>query len=259
MVDLHCHILPDIDDGPKTLAESLNMCLIAEGDGISTIVATPHLRPGQYETRGVDQKVRMLQEVLDTRGIKVKILQGADITVTPELFRYLQTDISLTVNSTGKYFLAELPYDAVPLQWESYLLSFKGKGYSPILTHPERISWFLRNPDALCSFVMAGGLVQITAMSVTGEAGANVKEYCHSLITRNLAHVIATDAHSSLNRPPLLSDAFRVASELIGEPAARRLVNSNPKTIIDGGDIQAPEPVMQVPRRRRWYRKIMDW
>lgn len=258
MIDLHCHILPGIDDGPSTLDESIEMCRIAAADGIKTIVATPHFRPGTYDCGDVGKHVTALQQALRVHDIGIQLLPGADVGVTPEMVFHVEEDRRLTINGTGRYVLAELPHEAVPSGWDRYLLSLRERGVTPILTHPERNRWFLNHRDALIPFVLAGGLVQITAMSVTGAVGEDVREYCHTLLRRNLVHVIATDAHSVDQRPPVLSDAVKAASGIIGQEAASRLVEDNPRAIIEGRPFDTPEPVMRMPDKRKWYHRILD-
>jgi protein-tyrosine phosphatase len=132
------------------------------------------------------------------------------------------------------------------------------RGFSPILTHPERNGWFLSHRDALYPFVSAGGLVQITAMSVTGGAGEVVREYCRFLLQRNLVQIIATDAHSVDQRPPVLSEAVKAAADIVGETSAFGLVRDNPRAIIEGRTFEVPEPVMRMPEKRKWYQRILD-
>ena len=260
MIDIHCHILPGIDDGPATLDESIEMCRIAAADGIETIVATPHFKPGTFDHAGVDiiRGVSALNDELKRQGITVKILPGADVGVTPELAGHLARDPFLSINGTGRYFLAELPHETIPAKWDQFLLALRRQGVVPILTHPERNRWFLNRREALVSYVLAGGLVQITAMSVTGRVGADVREYCRFLLRRNLVHVIATDAHSIDQRPPILSQAVKVASDLIGESAASMLVRDNPRAIIEGRPFAAPEPVMTTEKKRSWFQRVLD-
>lgn len=258
MIDLHCHILPGIDDGPSTLDESIEMCRIAAADGIKTIVATPHFRPGTYDCDDVGKHVAVLQEEIASRGIDLTILPGADVSVTPELVYHVEDDRRLTINGNGRFVLTELPHEAVPSGWDRFLLSLRERGITPILTHPERNRWFLSRPEALVPFVMAGGLVQITAMSVTGAVGDDVQEYCRFLLRSNLVHVIATDAHSIDQRPPVLSEAVKAAADIVGEANAYRLVRDNPRVIIDGLPLDVLEPVVMSAKKRSWFQKVLD-
>ena len=239
--------------------EAIEMCRIAHADGIRTIVATPHFRPGRYDlSEDVIASAREgLRSEVARRGIDLTILAGADVTVTPELPLYLGQRRGLTINNEGKYFLAELPTGAVPARWDHYLLSLIPRGFTPILTHPERNGWFLSHRDALYPFVNGGGLVQITAMSLTGEIGETVQSYSRYLLKRELAHIIATDAHSADQRKPLLSGAVAAAASIIGKDAALRMVTDIPRAIIESRrpDVAMPEHI-DVPRRT-WIERLL--
>jgi protein-tyrosine phosphatase len=258
MIDIHCHILPGLDDGPATLEESVEMCRIAYADGIRTIVATPHYRPGSYEypSHVVQSKIDELRSSLSEGGINIQIYLGADVTVTPELEKHLQIKPYLTINATGRYFLAEFPHAAVPPNWEKFLFTLIRQGIVPIITHPERNGWFLSHPDALVSFVRAGGLVQITALSVTGEGGIESRRYTSHLLKNGLAHIIATDAHSVNARKPLLSSAVELAESLVGRERVAAMVNDIPKAVIEGRKVIVEDLEVSVQKRRSWFRRI---
>ena len=259
MIDLHCHILPGIDDGPATMDESIEMCRIARADGITAIVATPHFRPGRYDLSegAITAAYEGLCSEVARLGIDIEILAGADVTVTPELLIHLSQKSRLTINKTGRFFLAELPSAAVPARWDQYLLSLIARGFSPILTHPERNGWFLSHRDALYPFVSAGGLVQITAMSLTGEVGEAAQSYSRYLLKQGLAHIIATDAHSAHQRKPLLSGAVAAAASIIGKDEAFRMVRDTPRAIIEGRRPDVAMPEQAVVPRRTWIERLL--
>ncbi|MBI5204612.1 MAG: hypothetical protein HZA11_06820 [Nitrospirae bacterium] len=258
MIDIHCHILPGIDDGPETIDEAVEMCRMAHADGVKTIVATPHFNPGVYEPASA--KVFGLAAELETRakekGIDIRILPGADVAVTPELPGHLKKEEYLTINSTGRYFLAEFPPASVPPKWDAFLLSLLSSGMVPIITHPERNAWFMEHPDALYSIVSRGVMVQITAMSITGAFGEDIQRYSIFLLQNNLVHVIATDAHSAAYRPPLLSEAVKMSSDMIGEDKAKALVTTIPVAIIEGKSVSLPEPVRPRGKKKGWLQKV---
>jgi protein-tyrosine phosphatase len=258
MIDLHCHILPGLDDGPEKLDESVAMCQIAFEDGIRTIVATPHFRPGAYEFRDPTEQLTALRREVERLGLELTILPGADVTVTPELPLHLVQQPMLTINGMGKYVLAELPHEAVPARWDDFLLSLRKRGTTPIITHPERNRWFLNHSDALYPFVLAGGLVQITAMSILGENGPESREYSTDLLKRGLVHVIASDAHSSDQRQPRLAAAVLAAGEIIGRDRALRMVRENPGHIVTGVPVEAEHKAPEEPRKRKWYHRMLD-
>lgn len=259
MIDIHCHILPGLDDGPKTLEESVGMCRIAAGDGIRTIVATPHFKPGSFEHAPalVREKIQTLNDALRAGSIDIRIVPGADVSVTPELKQHFGAFDYLTLNKTGKYFLAEFS-DVVPPRWEAFLFSFLDRGITPIITHPERNRWFSGHRPALYSFVSRGGMLQITAQSLAGALGPEVRNFCEFLLRHDLVHVLATDAHSLVERPPILSEAVAVARAIIGREQADALVTTIPEAILAGRKAPVPQPMMhsEAPKRKSWIRRL---
>jgi len=259
MIDIHCHILPGLDDGPRTLEESVEMCRIAAGDGIRTIAATPHFKPGMFEHPAllVREKIEALADALQAQNIDVRIVPGADICVTPELKQHIGSLDYLTLNKTGKYFLAEFP-DVVPPQWEAFLLSFLDQGIIPIITHPERNRWFQDHRPALYSFVSRGGMLQLTAQSITGKFGPEVRTFSEFLLRHDLVHVLASDAHSLVDRPPILSEAIGIARNIIGSEQADALVTTIPEAILAGRKAPVPQPALHIdaPKRKSWIRRL---
>ncbi len=262
MIDLHCHILPGLDDGPGTIEESVAMCRIAAGDGITTIVATPHFSPGRYQASSAEvlRGIAALEQAVAAAGITIRIVPGAEVSVIPELAAFLGGEPHLTINASRRYFLAEIPSQAVLPRWDSFLLSLLPAGRTPILTHPERNPWFRNNPEALFGFVVRGGMVQITAAGLTGLWGEQVREFCCLLLRHNLVHCIASDAHDAGPRRPELADAVRAASAIIGAEPARSLVTTIPRAIIDGRDIShpGPLPLAAVSRKKSWIERLVS-
>ena len=262
MIDIHCHILPDMDDGPASLGEALAMCRAAAADGIRTIVAAPHFKPGTYEfTRpAILDGIRDLQAAVNKEDLGLTILPGAEVTVSPEMHTHLAPERFLTING-GRYFLAEFRAHSVPSQWDIFLLSFLASGMTPIIAHPERNAWFMNHPAALSSAVQSGILVQITAASITGGFGEEAQDFSIYLLRQNLVHAIASDSHSADLRPPLLAEAVSLAAEVVGEERARALVTSIPRAIIEGREIPALAPVEPCPpireRDRSWFQKLI--
>ena len=258
MIDIHCHILPGIDDGPESIGEALEMCRAAASDGIKTIVATPHFRPGSNEFTGpkILEAAGTLQSAVMNDGIDIRILPGAEVAVSPEMPSYLTARKHLTINHNGRYFLTEFSSLSVPPNWDNFLLSFLVSGLVPIIAHPERNAWFAAHPDALSHVVERGVMVQITAMSVTGHLGPEARDFSVHLLKRGLVHMIASDGHSSDSRPPVLSGAMDLVSDLLGEERARAMVTSVPEAVIEGRDVPVfAAPAYAPPKRgiRRWF------
>ncbi|MEE8575376.1 MAG: CpsB/CapC family capsule biosynthesis tyrosine phosphatase [Thermodesulfobacteriota bacterium] len=237
MIDLHCHILPAIDDGPQNIEGSLDMCRAAVSDGIKTIVATPHFKPGLYQLpteAGVRTRLELLNEQLLLEGLNLKILPGAEVRLTSDIYAYLETEEFITLNSTGKYMLTEFPMGSLPDDWEGLLAGLIERGVTPVIAHPERSDAFLSEPELLYDVVRMGALTQLTAESVTGAYGFDIQRFCEKLLRDDVAHVIATDSHSVEFRAPQLTDAVTVAASIIGEEKALALVTKNPEAIIKG-------------------------
>ena len=251
MIDLHCHILPGMDDGPETLAKAVAMCRAAEADGIETIVAAPHYKPGTYEFTGpgILEAVYILSGELKKQGLDIRILPGAEVTVSPEMHASLMPGGYLTINH-GRYFLAEFRPLSVPARWDAFLLSFLDAGMTPIIAHPERNAWFIHRPEALAAAVQSGILVQVTAMSITGGFGPETRDFSVHLLRQNLVHAIASDGHSARLRPPQLAEAVALATDVVGRERADALVTTIPQAIIDSRPIPALEPIEYNPQTR---------
>lgn len=261
MIDLHCHILHGIDDGPETLAEAVAMCRAAAADGIGTIVAAPHFKPGMYEFTGpgIMAAVEILSREVAKQGLGIRILPGAEVTVSPEMHAILRPGGHLTINS-GRYFLAEFRPLSVPAHWDAFLLSFLDAGMTPIIAHPERNAWFINHPEALAAVVQSGVLVQVTAMSITGGFGPEVRDFSIRLLRQNLVHSIASDGHSADLRPPQLAGAVALAADVVGLERAEALVTVIPRAIIDSRPIPRLDPVEFSPQtrgqERTWLQRL---
>jgi len=262
MIDLHCHILPGLDDGPRTLNEALAMCRAAAADGIKTIVAAPHFKPGTYTFNGPGllELVEVFNRAVQMEELDLIILPGAEVTVSPEMASQLKDGAYLTINNQGRYFLAEFSPWSIPPDWETFLLSFLSSDLVPIIAHPERNAWFIRHPDALASAVSQGILVQVTAMSITGGFGTEVRDFSHQLLKQNLVQVIASDGHSAEFRPPVLREAVLLAADIIGLERAEALVTAIPQAIIEGKKIAAQEQIEYHPlnrvQNRNWFQRL---
>jgi protein-tyrosine phosphatase len=255
IIDLHCHILPGIDDGAKDMEESLRMCSMSAEDGVKKIVATPHTMNGVYvnETQDIKRAVGELNDLLVTNRIPLEILPGADVHINLNLLRLIEKGLVTTVNDNHRYLLLELPHNLVPPNFKNVIFELSLQGITPILTHPERNAILQNDINLLYELVVQGILIQITTLSLTGEFGPRAASCCRNLLKYNLAHVIASDAHSSRIRPPLLSAAVEEAGKIIGGTGALALVAANPQAIVEGKDLpDFPEP--EKPRQSFFQR-----
>ena len=259
MIDLHSHVLPNLDDGAKNLEEAVEMCRIAAGDGIRILAATPHYRPKVYENgeENIFSAVSRLQEVLDREGISLKLVPGVDILVSPEVIPFLERNPGLTFG--GRYALVELPAQFVPPSTEDFFFRMRLKGFTPILTHPERNAAIQDNMRILEGMVDKGVLVQVTAMSLTGDFGDHIGVIAVRMVKSGLAHLIASDAHSPRRRVPILSRARRILEELVGHEKARMMLEETPRRILQGESIEfsrdTEDPITRPSMLKKLFRK----
>lgn len=246
MIDLHCHILAGLDDGPQSMKESLSMARKALDDGIHTIVATPHTLDGLYSNSltEISGKVAGLQDALIAEKIDLRLCVGSDVHLCPHIMERIENGEAVTINNTGKYLLLELPTQTIPTGLKDEIFSLRLNGITPIITHPERHPVIQRDMNILYEFISLGALGQITAMSITGDFGGMVMSCSEAMLLHRLVHLIASDAHSPDNRPPVLSPAVEAAEEILGSSEeAERMVRGWPALILAGDPVEAPPPM----------------
>jgi protein-tyrosine phosphatase len=237
MIDIHCHILPSIDDGPSDTDTSLGMSRIAANDGTTHIVATPHYRYGEKPTtEEIQEAIRVLGKRIDQEGVPVRLLGGADIRLTYELLEGIETCSVPTINDT-RYFLIEIP-DLIPPNLDDFIFEATLRGYVPVITHPERNYTLLSAPERIDELRGTGALFQVTAMSITGEFGLQIKRYSQMLLRKGVVDFVASDAHSTNRRPPGLSKAYRVVSEILDRRQADRIFLENPAAMIEDRELK---------------------
>jgi len=234
MIDLHCHILPGIDDGAPDLATSLAMARIAVADGIEVIACTPHIYPGLYENtaQGIRVAIAALQKSLDDEGIPLRLVEGADVHLTPELLVDLRADRIPTLNRT-RYLLLEPPHHVAPPRFEEQIFNLLAAGYVPLITHPERLTWIEMNYPMFLRIAKGGAWLQITAGALTGRFGNRPRYWAERLLDEGPVQIIATDAHSVHRRPPLLAEARVAAEKRVGTAESWALVRDRPAAILN--------------------------
>jgi protein-tyrosine phosphatase len=280
MIDLHTHILWGLDDGARTIRDSLEMCRIAYRDGIRTVVATPHTLNGVYQNDrpSILAKVRELNEVISHQLLvnssevsnqllvnspnvsdqlsvtsnqssvstlstnngsritdnELRILPGADVNLCEGTLSQLDGGKLTTLGDGGKCLLLEFPFHGIPYGAEEVLFQLVTRGIIPIISHPERNLEVAQNPRRYHEMIRMGCLGQVTAMSLTGGFGPEVMRAAEKLLTNGFVHLIASDAHCSDGRPPILSDGVCAAEKLVGREEALRMVTEYPQALLEG-------------------------
>jgi protein-tyrosine phosphatase len=274
MIDLHAHILSGLDDGAKTIEESIRMCWRSYDDGTRTIVATPHILPGIYpnDRSIILAKVRELNDAIKKLGVKdfdastpqhlkvnstnpmnptnpiysmtgFRVLPGADVHFSLDMLQLCENGEIVTVNDKGQYLMVEFEFQGIPYHAEDVLFQLMTRGIIPIITHPERNFEIGQRPQRYGEMIRRGCLGQVTAMSLTGGFGAGVKRIAEKLLKNRLVHIIASDTHSVTERPPILSLAVREAGKMVGKEEAQKMVTEYPQAILEGKKPNVPEPL----------------
>ncbi len=252
-VDIHCHLLPELDDGAGSWHEALAMARLAADDGISTIVATVHQLGNFAANRGdeIRAQAKRLQAMLSERGIPLKVLPGADVRIEPGMIGKIRTGEVLTLADRGRHVLLELPHE-IYLPLDRLLVDLKRAGLTGILSHPERNQGITAQPGVVKFLVHAGCLIQVTAASLLGGFGARVQNVAESLVKQGLVHFVSTDAHSPRSRPPLLSEAYDRVAELASPSMATQWFCRNPAAVAAGRAVAPGPRKAATPVRRGW-------
>ena len=241
IIDIHAQILPGLDDGPRTVDEAVRMCELNVEQGVTVVVATPHMCDARYPVTVEDVRdgVKELSRECRERGLNLEILPGGDVRLEPGTLDAFNAGEVLTVADTGRYLLLELPQQIVP-PIEGLVFELQVRGVTPILTHPERNAHFCREPGRLAELVDRGCLVQITGDSLLGRFGRTAKRAAGEFLESGRVQVVASDAHSASDRRPRLGRVAELLDATVGTDAARSLLHSNPGRIVRG------EPVVST-------------
>ena len=254
-VDIHCHLLPGIDDGAEDWDTSIAMARIAVADGFQSMVVTPH-QLGSYGQNSGDE-IRALtkefQQCLDTEAIPLRVQPGADVRIDDGMVDLICRGDVLTLGDHRRHVLLELPHELY-LPLDGLLDELASQGIVGILSHPERNRGILRNPQVVRPLVEAGCLMQVTADSISGAFGGTIQQFAESMLRQGLVHLVATDAHGVKSRRPTMRRAFDRIRRLIDELTAIDLCCRNPAAIADGQAVHAG--IRKVGRRslRKWLR-----
>lgn len=234
MIDLHCHLLPGMDDGAPDLATALAMAGIAAEDGITVTACTPHIYPGLYENSGpaIRRAVTELQARLDETGIPLRLTVGADAHLAPDLVAGLGAGQIPTLHDS-RYFLLEPPHHVEPPRLPETVFDLLTVGYVPVITHPERLSWIEDRYKTFVELARQGAWLQVTAGSLTGRFGKAAQYWGERLLDEGWVHILATDSHGADRRPPLLAEGRRAAERWVGAEEAAHLVQTRPQGILN--------------------------
>ena len=241
MIDLHCHILPAVDDGAATLQASLAMSEQAIEQGITHLLCTPHHNNGRYENEksSVIAAVHHLQNALDERNLPLTLLEGQEVRVTGELITAIEKDHLLFTDITDTYLLLEFPTQDVPVFSESLFFELRTLGKVPVIVHPERNAIFREDPNRLIPFLEMGCLAQLTAPSIVGIFGKQIQKTAYEMVTHNLVQMVASDAHGVTKRRFYLKEAYEIIEQEWGKEKVLQM-QQDARDLINGDEVSYP-------------------
>jgi len=261
MIDIHHHLLWGLDDGSKSLEDSVAMARIAVEDGITHVVCTPHAN-GQYAYTPpiIAEKIATLQRTLNDAGIELTLGRGCDFHMSYDNIQDAKADPTrFSINGLG-YLLVELPDYGISHALTETFYQLQLAGLTPILTHPERNPTLQADQQRIAEWMRGGVLIQVTAGSVLGHMGKHAQRMAHQLLANRWVHFLATDAHNTTSRPPRMREAHDTVAEKYGQDYAHALCVGNPLSVFMGKPLlpQAePMHLYEDMEQKSWWRKLL--
>lgn len=241
MIDLHCHILPGVDDGAETLEDSLAMAEKAISQGITHLLCTPHHNNGRYENpkASVIEAVAVLQAALDQRQLPLTLFEGQEVRITGDLITEIQQDRILFTDLQDTYLLVEFPTMDIPAYTKQLFFDLRTMEKVPVIVHPERNAKFRENPDLLLPFLDMGCLAQLTAPSIVGSFGDAIQKTAKEMVKRNLVQMVASDAHGVNKRTFYMKEAYELIEQENGQEKVA-LMMQVAKDLVNGESVNYP-------------------
>ena len=257
MIDMHCHILPGVDDGAKNLEESLEMARIAQKEGIKKMINTSHYNPNFDYIMGerLVDNLNKLNDKLKEENIDIEVLIGNELYYSDDLLEDMDKKEFYSLNNS-KYILLEFSPTMFPKNLSEVVYELKIRGYIPILAHAERYKEVQENPKLIKDIIEEGALIQVNASSVLGKGPSSSNKTCEMFLRHNKVHFIATDAHGCDRRRPLMKEAYKYISNTYGEVRADRLFLKNQNSVINNEDIEICEAEYEEIPKKGLFSKL---
>ena len=231
--DVHCHILPALDDGSHSMDETMEMLRIAESEGIRRMIVTPHYKEGRRSAypSTILERMEEVQELIDQEGIDITLYPGNEILYTSDLEEKLDAGRVLSMNQTEHLLIEFSPFDDYGYI-RNALDNVRSLGFTPILAHVERYECMLKEPKRVAEVRAFGCLIQVNASSVTGENGSKLKHFVHKILKQSLVDFIGTDAHDTERRKPAIWKCAEILYKKYGADYAEALLTGNAEEIL---------------------------
>lgn len=253
MVDLHCHLLPGIDDGSKNMEVSLRLAREATENGVTHALLTPHHMNGRYinHKKNVIRQTKIFQEQINAHNIPLTVFPGQEVRINGQLLEALDRDDILFADTAGKYMMLEFPDDDVPYYTNQMIFDLQQRGIIPIIVHPERNTKIMSEPDIIYQLLEKGCLSQITASSYVGTFGKRVESFSHQLIEAGQGYVFASDAHDLPGRKYEMRQAFEKMHHEFGQKLIDQYLQ-NARSIINGDNVSINE-IKKIKKKKRFW------
>jgi protein-tyrosine phosphatase len=250
VIDLHCHVLPGLDDGPADADGSVMVARLAAADGTRTMVATPHIREDyEFELDLIEERTAALNDRLAQEGVELRVVAGGEVALS-RLSQLTQPELGRVCLGESRSILVESPYQEATDMVEDTLFNLQVGGWHPVLAHPERSPSFMKDPDRLEAVVERGILCSVTAASMAGRFGRTVQRFTRLLFERGMVHDVASDAHDIRRRAPGLTAGFRLLDQQLPGVAGQMewFTSDAPTAILEDRPLPA-RPMLEPPRR----------
>ena len=261
MIDLHSHILPGLDDGCKTLEETVEMARIYQMAGFHAVVATPHYLRGTSwcpDPLTILQRVDEVNRALLEQEIKLRVIAGMEIGMDPAIAEFLYEKKLLTLGESS-YVLIEVPFQQLPLGYDQMLFDVIAHEYRVILAHPERCEQLMREPERFQQLLNIGSLIQIDWGSLLGHHGVKIARITKELLLGGYVHCLATDSHDLEYRSPkMVKEGMEMLKKMIGEEKAHILAVENPERLLNSETLNLPLPEKPM-RKKGWIKRLFPW
>ena len=243
MIDFHSHILPNIDDGSRSIEETFNLIKEAKKVGFEAIISTSHYMENYYETDVPEREVwvKAIYENLKTKDIDTKLYLGNEIYFSENIIELLEKRKASTINDTS-YVLFELPLNAEPMNLYDVIYDMLQYKLVPVLAHPERYSFVQKDPDLIYDLIEKGVLMQANYGSIIGQYGEKAQIIVRKFFENNMIHFLGSDVHRQNTIYPKIPMALELISEIIGDDKLEELTTKNPKLVLNNKKIEIEEP-----------------
>ena len=243
MIDFHTHILPNIDDGSRSIEETFNLIKEAKEAGFEGIILTSHYIENYYETNVPERDVwvKAISENLQAKGIDTNLYLGNEIYISNNMMELLEQGKASTINNSC-YVLFELPLNAEPLNLYDVIYSLQENKLIPVLAHPERYSYVQKEPELIYDLIQKGCLMQANYGSIIGQYGVKAEYIVKKLFENNMIHFLGSDVHRQNSIYPKISFAIEQIKAIIGEEKLEELTTINPQLVLDNKKIEIDDP-----------------